>query len=634
MLDPRGRQMLLGSLRPPDGFRFDCAVGTTFSLDLIALLTAPLAFAMFDWQNDDGQLAADPSSAKGDPLALLESLRRCADRIHIYCQAGQIKVPPTNQRLLTYLEQSVIEVLPPAARAGRAGVFHPRVWALRFVDTADGATVRYRLLCLTRNLTFDRSWDTVLVLEGDRSDRQKGIADNRGLAAFVGGLPGLAARSSAMNSKAVADTTLIADELRVVKWDLPEDVDSVRFWPLGMDGKPSWPFGDRIDRLLVVSPFLSPEFLRRLAAPTRSRFLVSRPESFREIEPSLLREHWTCLTLDEGCEALAGPDDPVDQPAASLSGLHAKLFVADTGWNSHVWTGSANATSAAFNGNVEFLVELIGKKSKLGVDATIGDGDNQPNLRSMLAPFTPEDQAVTPDADEQACEAMVDSVRRLLVAMSIELLIEPYGTNGEAYTTTLRSSGPLAVDPGATVRCRPAMLVGEPKTLHSGGPIDARFGPHALQSVSSFVSFEVSARVGDAERQEAFVLNLPLVGAPSDRKERLLRELLSDSRTLIRFLLMLLSDDPERLLSELRQMSTTPEVTPGAPSHDGLPLLEHMLASLHRCPEKLDQVHRLIEDLRKTPEGRSILPPELEAVWGPIGQVRRERSGSARGGDR
>lgn len=69
MLDPRGRQMLLGSLRPPEGYRFNCAVGTTFSLDLIAVAAAPLGFAMFDWQDDDGRLAADPTSGKGDPLA-------------------------------------------------------------------------------------------------------------------------------------------------------------------------------------------------------------------------------------------------------------------------------------------------------------------------------------------------------------------------------------------------------------------------------------------------------------------------------------------------------------------------------------------------------------------------------------
>ena len=178
MLDPRGRQLLLSSLRPPDGFRFDCAVGTTYSLDLIALLTTPLAFAMFDWQGDDGKLAADPSVPTADPLALLESLRRCADRIHIYCQAGQIKVPPANQRLLAYLEQAVIEVTPPAAHR----VFHPKVWAIRY--TGPGDAVRYRLLCLSRNLTFDRSWDTVLLLDGERTDRQHGFGENRPLADF------------------------------------------------------------------------------------------------------------------------------------------------------------------------------------------------------------------------------------------------------------------------------------------------------------------------------------------------------------------------------------------------------------------------------------------------------------------
>lgn len=506
------------------------------------------------------------------------------------------------------------EVKSPKRTAGWTEVTFGDVVRLsteRSSDTADGTTVRYRLLCLTRNLTFDRSWDTVLVLEGDRSDRQNGIAENRGLAAFARGLPGLAVRASAVNEQAAADTALIADELRVVKWKLPEGVDSVRFWPLGMDGKPTWLFGDRIDRLLVVSPFITPDFLTRLAAPGRAQFLVSRPESLREIEPSVLRERWTCLMLDEGCEAIAGADEPSDQQSASLSGLHAKLFVADAGWDAHIWTGSANATTAAFSGNVEFLVELIGKKSKLGVDATIGDGDNQPNLRSMLAPFTPEDQAVTPGADEQACEVLVDSIRRSLVAMSMELVVAPDDKDGKTFTTTLRSPEPLAITEAATVRCRPVMLVGDARALQSGCPIQVRFGPHAIQSVSSFVSFEVSARVGNAERTEAFVLNLPLVGAPTDRKERLLRDLLSDSRTLVRFLLMLLSDDPEKLFTELREVAATPKASAGARGHDGLPLLEHMLACLHRSPGKLDQVHRLIEDLRRTPEGRSILPPEL-----------------------
>ena len=87
MLDPKSRALLLESLRPPEGGKLDLAVGTTFSLDLLALLTAPLAFTWFSWEDDDGR----PSS---DPNALLEAICRHADHIHIFCQAGQIKDRP------------------------------------------------------------------------------------------------------------------------------------------------------------------------------------------------------------------------------------------------------------------------------------------------------------------------------------------------------------------------------------------------------------------------------------------------------------------------------------------------------------------------------------------------------------
>ena len=43
MLHPRDRTVLLEALRPPDGYALHSAVGTTYSLDLMALLAAPVA---------------------------------------------------------------------------------------------------------------------------------------------------------------------------------------------------------------------------------------------------------------------------------------------------------------------------------------------------------------------------------------------------------------------------------------------------------------------------------------------------------------------------------------------------------------------------------------------------------------
>jgi len=57
------------------------------------------------------------------------------------------------------------------------GVFHPKVWALRFI-AGDGA-IGYRVLCLSRNLTFDRCWDTVVTLDGELTDRSNAISPSR-----------------------------------------------------------------------------------------------------------------------------------------------------------------------------------------------------------------------------------------------------------------------------------------------------------------------------------------------------------------------------------------------------------------------------------------------------------------------
>ena len=51
---------------------------------------------------------------------------------------------------------------------------------------------------------------------------------------------------------------------------------------------------------------------------------------------------------------------------------------------------------------------------------------------------------------------------------------------------------------------------------------------------------------------------------------------------------------------------------------DSLPLLEALLRTLARDPERLDQVQRLIEDLRADTQADTLLPPELVEIWEPI----------------
>src|SRR4051794_12921783 len=102
MLDPDSRELLFEALRPDPGAVLDSAVGTSFTLDLEALLLAPLAFALFD---TDG--AAD------DPTALLAAIQQHAAKLALYCDQAHIRTKPSDQKLFVLLEPCLLPVAAP-----------------------------------------------------------------------------------------------------------------------------------------------------------------------------------------------------------------------------------------------------------------------------------------------------------------------------------------------------------------------------------------------------------------------------------------------------------------------------------------------------------------------------------------
>ena len=123
------------------------------------------------------------------------------------------------------------------------GAFHPKVTVVRYLPNesdptweeqaypGDGAA-RYRFLCGTRNITFDRSWDTMLVLEGDlATTRKNAFRRNRPLSQFIGSLPEMAVRD--MDNATRSEIDLIADELLRVDFAPPDCAEDLTFWPLG-----------------------------------------------------------------------------------------------------------------------------------------------------------------------------------------------------------------------------------------------------------------------------------------------------------------------------------------------------------------------------------------------------------------
>jgi hypothetical protein len=620
MLEPQSRAVLLEALRPPEGFVVDRAIATTYTLDLTALLTAPLAFSLYD-----GLLAEDRRNGGHDtveavdPYALLKSVRGYAERLTVFCQVARIAKPPKFRQLLGYLEGSVVQVQASAEN----GVFHPKVWVLRFRhETSE--EVKYRFLCLSRNLTFDRSWDTMLSLDGDLAlGRTNAHAESRPLGDFVAALPELALTS--MDPRRRRDVELIAEEVRRVKFEAPEGVEKMRFHPIGIEGYAKDPFADdRIERLLIVSPFVSEGALSSLTTRGREHVLVSRLDQLQTIRGEGLRTFSAVHVLDDAAEAT--DEEAIEGTTRDgeflppPTGLHAKLFVADDGWNAHVWTGSANATTAALKRNVEFLVQLTGKKSNFGVEAILEGKNGTGGLRPLLAAYTPPAEALAPSALERRLEERLQNVRTTLARVQWSAVVGESTAQTYPFTLHARTACPSIL---ADLDAWPITLKenrAQRLRLPAIGYV-ADFGSCSLEALSSFIAFRVLVSEGAESLEETFVLNVLLEDAPEDRMARILQSLLDDPDKVLRFLQMLLATDALDVLEKLDARdaygAVGASVGPG-----GSALLETLLRALDRDPGRIDSVAELVRDLSTTAAGTGTLPEGFMTIWEPIRAAR------------
>jgi hypothetical protein len=616
MLPPNRRELYLSALRPPPAFQLDRAIGTTYSLDLITLLSLPLSFALLDMTDHDGKL-------QRDPVALLHALRAYANRLTIFCQAGGIAVPAQRHPLYAHLEEAII----PVRKKG--GAFHPKIWALRFVSP--GEPVRYRFLCLSRNITGDPSWDTLLALDGEVVERQRAFAKNHPLAEFLLALPSLAA--DRLDDRHRQSVDLFANELRRVRFDLPEPFEDYEFYPMGLPGfrAPELPEGTR--RLLVVSPFVTASLLKEIAEEAPA-ILISREDSLDAIDAATLKKFEQVFAIDdqasgndeatETADAPAAPLNPSDEAAAETTpqGLHAKLYLADVGWDSDLWTGSANATSAGFHHNVEFLTRLTGKKSKVGIDAFLNGVSGSKGFSQFLLPYEiPKSPPVVNEVAEQNAK-VAEELRTLITSLPLRFEV---AREEKLYRLTLRTLAPVAAKVNATAIAWPITLpqsTAQPMApLFSGN--DLVFDHLSSQALTAFLAVIVTVGRGEDAVALRFVLKLPLAGVPEDRFENLLHHVLSDPANVLRYLLFLIHHDglQSGRITDLFTPAPDPAKRRGA-NGAAIPLFEELSRALATQPELLDGVHSLVNDLRKTEEGTALLPRNFDSVWAPIWSAR------------
>lgn len=611
MLAPEDRTLLSASIRPDPGFRLDHAFITTFTMELAATLAVPVALSFQEWEDDSED--DDRSLA---PVAILDAVRRHASKLTVVAEAGRIAVPRKPQSLLPLLEGAIHTVTKPG------GTFHPKVWVLRYISSAEGQDeTRYRFICSSRNLTFSRAWDAAVVLDGTVTEAgDTGEGDE--LAVFIEGVVGMIEASpTGLDRDRAEKLRLVAAECKRVRFELPDGIDAVSMHAIGFgqgfDFRPS----AKANRRLTVSPFLGDSVVGDLSGPEST--LISRQEELDALTDDPAETHESVYVLSDLTEAESDEGQPVGD---DLSGLHAKVFVEDRGWNSRMIVGSANASARAFENNVEFVVALEGRMKRIGVKAILGD--SKAGLLKVLNPYV-RNELPEEEPDSKEAERVVEQAVRTLASTAFELRITPAsGTDRGVHDLRLSATDePPELPEGAEVECRPITLARDRLvTLFQESEHAAAWPRIPTPRVTSLIAFEIAAGQGRARSSDSFVAKVQLVDPlPQDRDGAITRQLISSRERLLGYIAFLLADPDvesgdfdltEPFLPE-EPASLGPGPTSG-PAPVNFPLMEKLVQAVDLNPASLDQIAGIIEELRKSEDGRDLLPEGFEEIWQPV----------------
>ncbi|MFL0243219.1 phospholipase D family protein [Mycobacterium sp. SMC-17] len=598
MFEPDTRAALTEQLRPPSGFQLEHCVATTFTLDLTAALAIPLAFA------------AHRVGESRDPIAILDAVRRAADKFDVFAQAGQVSEPRVGSDLFALLEP----VIHPVSAPRQGMLFHPKVWVLEY---SSGQARSYRVLCASRNLTNDRSWDLVVRLDGLATNGL--VEHSTALAALVRALPTMAVQP--LPADRIAKIGALADAISTVEWELPTDVRWLRFHPLGVPGIASTPLGELFSGIRhgVISPFLSDEGIKRVVPSTQEPTVVlSRREQLDRLEPETLGRI-NALVLDDAANDDVTTDDCDGDHAASgvgsvapefLIGLHAKAYVLDRQSGSHLLVGSPNATEAAFGGNVELLVEFEGPRPKLGVAALVGESAG---LRALTLPYQPSGGEEVP-ADELADHALEQALRALALRRYFARVEADRPSESDAdapqYRIQLTADGTFAVPEGAQAR---ASLLTRPANAAEIPGMPAIFERLTLTDITPFVVLRVTDTRGVTA---STVVAAFLEGDIPGRQDAVIARQLTDRSAFMRLLALLLALDGGEGSLRFDALGSMAEGW----TEDGGGLFETLVRAIGAEHDGLSDVQKIVAHVRAAEQRRppgtpSVLPDGFDELW-------------------
>ena len=603
MLNPNNDRLDYGQiLAPPENAYLDFAVGTTYSLDLDALVGASLALGLSE-ETD--------SVLMNNPVCLLEALRSTGDKVALFCEGGQIAMPGKVTPLYILLEKMVFSV-KTAKHKGIAAFpsFHPKFWLIRYKKT-DGEYV-YRVIILSRNLTFDRSWDITYFMDGHitRKATRKAAQQNEPVCDFLRYLLTQLPSDENGKEKAKGIRSLIKDLSMVLFEPAEKEFEDFEFIPNGV--KRSYGgtycfdetqlFNETFHEILIMSPFLSGGIIRNfndrnIKSPIQDAryMLITREMSLARLKPEDVSNFDIYTMRDNVIDGETAISD--ENEKAQKQDIHAKVYMIRKYSTSNLYLGSLNASHNAVYGNVEFMIRLTAKNRYLNMDKLrnalfCGEEGNPDN------PFQKVklENAIINEEDDKtdALNAIVKDINRS----------NPYAVaskeSEDYYSVEVHFDECDIKD--YKVSLRPLL---SNKTADFGEMI--LFDNLTVTQLSEFYMVSVS----DGERTVERVLIIQTKGLPEDREKAVVSSVVSNRDCFYRYIAFLLGDDS--ILSALESSVLGKEIAAkqNRPAYNLPALYEKMLQTAATAPEKFKGIEYLI----KTISEDGIIPDDFKKLY-------------------
>ena len=597
MLHPKNNRIDYGEqLIPPEGYELTSAIGTTYSLDLETLMVLPVA--LFYSQLLD-------ESTDNLRFDMLESITRASEKITVYYQSGQLKVPNKYHHLMAYWEQGIVPVTMP----NHVSSFHPKIWIVRY-DKKGDPTI-YRMLVTSRNLVNNRDWDIAFASDGVVQEKEDKRNDP-----LVHLLEYLNATDRRISSSFISD-------LRKAKFEIPHPFTKLKFHPVGVSNvlmnqrykNPLTESNTSWKEMLIVSPFVDDVTLKKLQnSVERTPVLLSRKSELDCVGEEVLRgfSNWQFSRYIEEGERHTELEEGVESMDQNL---HAKLFVTDKGVSQSWYLGSANCTDPAQGRNVEFMIELITNKSAAGPKQVLKQLTSEKDGDACL--FTPYsfldrhpallqkqiELEVRKIKYDLSCQEFRGDATRIIDGTAFDLTIEVDLTSfklPEAYEILIR---PLPEKHRSAQKIYP----GNHNRIKE-------FKGYTETMLSPFIEVQIWR---DGLLCGAFLLTMDII-LPESRLNKIFTSIIDSSEKFLKYLTFLLTGEDAELINSAVGAVDRLGIGLKSNSLDSIPVFENMMIAASRSPDKLNAINTLIDRIKKEAIGNDeqIISEEFEEFWG------------------